>query len=88
MAPLSFWAFFQQAQLQAFSVKVDSALAQMQKEEEALAEQQRLQKQAKAAEIVEMMKENGFSIDDLNQALKPEHWEKECCWALRMAETN
>ena len=67
------WIASMQAQLQAFSVKVDSALAQMQKEEEALAEQQRLQKQAKAAEIVEMMKENGFSIDDLNQALKPEH---------------
>ena len=67
------WMASMQAQLQAFSVKVDSALAQMQKEEEALAEQQRLQMQAKAAEIVEMMKENGFSIDDLNQALKPEH---------------
>ena len=63
------WMASMQAQLQAFSVKVDSALAQMQKEEEALAEQQRLQKQAKAAEIVEMMKDNGFSVDDLNQAL-------------------
>ena len=36
-------------------------------------EQLMLHKQAKAGEIVEMMKENGFSIDDLNQALKPEH---------------
>ena len=63
------WMASMQAQLQAFSVKVGSALAQMQKEEEALAEEQRLQKQAKAGEIVEMMKENGFSVDDLNQAL-------------------
>ena len=44
-------------------------MAQMQKEEEALAEQQRLQKQAKAAEIVEMMKENCLSVEDLNQFL-------------------
>ena len=63
------WMASMQAQLQAFSVKVDSALAQMQKEEEALAEQQRLQMQAKAAEIVEMMKENCLSVEDLNQFL-------------------
>ena len=63
------WIASMQAQLQAFSVKVDSALAQMQKEEEALAEQQRLQMQAKAAEIVEMMKENCLSVEDLNQFL-------------------
>ena len=71
-----------QAQLECFSVQLESVLAQKQKEKEAeqlaemtrLAEEQlMLHKQAKAAEIVEMMKENGFSIDDLNQALKPEH---------------
>ena len=71
-----------QAQLEYFSVQVESVLAQKQKEKEAaqlaemtrLAEEQlMLHKQAKAGEIVEMMKENGFSIDDLNQALKPEH---------------
>ena len=63
-------------------MQLESVLAQKQKEKEAeqlaemtrLAEEQlMLHKQAKAAEIVEMMKENGFSIDDLNQALKPEH---------------
>ena len=71
-----------QAQLEFFSMQLESVLAQKQKEKEAeqlaemtrLAEEQlMLHKQAKAAEIVEMMKENGFSIDDLNQALKPEH---------------
>ena len=71
-----------QAQLEYFSVQVESVLAQKQKEKEAaqlaemtrLAEEQlMLHKQAKAGEIVEMLKENGFSIDDLNQALKPEH---------------
>ena len=72
------WMASMQAQLETFSVKVESVLAQMQKERKAaqLAEMRRLaeaqlmlEKQAKAGDIVKIMRENCLSVEDLNQFL-------------------
>ena len=72
------WMASMQAELDTFSVKVESVLAQMQKERKAaqLAEMRRLaeaqlmlEKQAKAGDIVKIMKENCLSVEDLNQFL-------------------
>ena len=55
-----------QAQLEYFSVQVESVLAQKQKEKEAA---QLAQKQKQLQTILEMMQQNGVSVEDLKQIL-------------------
>ena len=56
-----------QAQLECFSVKLESVLAQKQKEEEAA--QLASQKQKQLQTIFEMMQKHSVSVEDLNQIL-------------------